>query len=280
VLLAGVARLQQLPVSVLFAKLRKICLFPLSCCLKVLPVLSRRPDLCCLLFAVTIAVLSVCRVACRCCSSSATARPGTACRASPPLSSASVLLLGGEGRPQRPPVSLLLAVAVLSVCRVACRCCTTSATARLSTACHASPHLSFPTVLLLAGVDRPQLTPGSLLFAVTIAVLFICRVACRCCSSSATARLCTACRASPPLSFPTVLLLGCVACCQLPPVSLMLAVTIIILSVSRVACRCCSSSATARLCTACSASPQLSFSTVLFLAGVARPPPPPVYLSL
>ena len=221
-LLAGVARLQPPPVSVLLVVRRHICLSPLSYFLELRAVLSYRPS-----------------------------------------------------------ASLLVAVAVLSVCLVACRCCTTSATARLSTACHASPHLSFPTVLLLAGVDRPQLTPGSLLFAVTIAVLFICRVACRCCSSSATARLCTACRASPPLSsFPTVLLLGCVACCQLPPVSLMLAVTIIILSVSRVACRCCSSSATARLCTACSASPQLSFSTVLFLAGFPRPPPPPVYLSL
>jgi len=200
-------------------------------------------------------------------------------------------LLGGEGRPQLPPVSLLLAVAVLSVCRVACRCCTTSATARLSTACHASPHLSFPTVLLLAGVDRPQLTPGSLLFAVTIAVLFICRVACRCCSSSATARLCTACHASPHLSFPAVLLLEGVARRQLPLVLLLLAVIIAVLSCCLqvllvfshrpslyclqcfativfldclVPCRCCPPSAAARL----SVTIAVHLSVVL-LAGVA-----------
>ena len=148
-----------------------------------------------LLFAVTIAVLSICRVACRCCSSSATARPCTACRASPPLSSASVLLLGGEGRPQRPPVSLLLAVAVLSVCRVACRCCTTSATARLSTACHASPHLSFPSCpvhlscflqVLLVFSHRPSLYCLSCFATI---VFLDCLVPCRCCPPSAAARL-------------------------------------------------------------------------------------------
>ena len=140
------------------------CLSPLSCCLDVLPVLSHRPSLCCLLFAVTIAVLFICRVACRCCSSSATARLCIACHAYPPLSFPTVLLLEGVAHPQPPPGCLLFAVtiAVLSICRVACRCCSSSATARPCTACRASPHLSFPAVLLLAGVAHPQPPPGSL----------------------------------------------------------------------------------------------------------------------
>jgi hypothetical protein len=152
-------------------------------------------------------------------------------------------------------------------------CCfyPSSAAPRLSTVCRASPPLSTLFVLFLACATRPQPPPGSLLFAVVIAFLIVCLVACRCCTTSATARLAA---------------VGC-SC----PVRLSHCLQVLYdlsqrpFNYFRCRHRCpfrllccfnsCSSSATARLCTACSASPQLSFTTVLLLEGVARPQPPP-----
>ena len=127
-------------------------------------------------------------------------------------------------------------------------------------ACSRLPMLSFlpvcPVVscllLLLGGVACCQLSPVSLSFAVTIAVLSVCLVSCTWCSSSAAARLsAVGCHhrcplrlscslqvlhdlshhpslycLSPSLSSPSILLLGGVAFSQLPPGSLLFAVDV------------------------------------------------------
>ena len=107
--------------------------------------------------------------------------------------------------------------------------------------CLLPPALSSSSVLLLAGVVRPQPSPVSMLHAVATAVLSDCRVASMCCPSSATAWLTATCSNQRcPLSLP---------CCLNRPssVSLLLADATAVVSVWSVACCFYPFSATARL---------------------------------
>ena len=155
-LLAGVARLQPPPVPVLLAMLsHRYCLpifatsvFPhclvacrsssaaarlsavccdhscpvrLSCCLQVLLLLSHRPSLYCLPCLAT-AVLSICLVAWRCCTTSATARlTAVGCSCPVRLSCCLQVLYDLSNRPSLYCLPCV-ATSVFPHCLVACRC--------------------------------------------------------------------------------------------------------------------------------------------------------------
>ena len=126
------------------------------CQVHVLPVLSHRPSLCCLmspslssplvLLLVCVAPLVSLLFSCRCCNSLGRSccflvllvlspRPSLYYLLSPPqFFSPSVLLLACVARPQQPPIFLLFAFAAifLSVGPVSCMYCPPSTTARLS----------------------------------------------------------------------------------------------------------------------------------------------------